>query len=86
MNCIHPSAPAELGPMFRPKSDSILLIAARTSHGTPYAAPASRHRARSCWYERCSRTAGGVDIANGVTSASGRFGVSWLGRLAAGAA
>ena len=35
MNCIQPIAPAELGPMFRPKFDSILLIAARTFHGTP---------------------------------------------------
>jgi hypothetical protein len=35
MNCIHPIAPAELGPMFWPKSDSILLIAASTDHGTP---------------------------------------------------
>ena len=35
MNCIHPTAPAELGPMLRPKFDSILLIAPSTSHGTP---------------------------------------------------
>ena len=35
MNCIQPIAPAELGPMFRPKFDSILLIAASTCHGTP---------------------------------------------------
>ncbi len=40
MNCIQPTAPAELGPMFRPKLDSILLIAASTCHGIPYAAPA----------------------------------------------
>ena len=47
MNCIHPTAPAELGPMFRPKFDSILLIAASTSHGIPYAEPALRHSASS---------------------------------------
>ena len=35
MNCIQPIAPAELGPMFVPKFDSILLIAASTCHGTP---------------------------------------------------
>ncbi len=35
MNCIHPIAPAELGPMFRPKFDSTLLIAASTGHGIP---------------------------------------------------
>ena len=35
MNCIQPIAPAELGPMFRPKFDSTLLIAASTCHGTP---------------------------------------------------
>jgi hypothetical protein len=35
MNCIQPTAPAELGPMLRPKFDSILLIEARTCHGIP---------------------------------------------------
>jgi hypothetical protein len=35
MNCIQPRAPAELGPMFWPKFDSILLMAASTCHGTP---------------------------------------------------
>ena len=35
MNCIQPIAPAELGPMLRPKFDSILLIAASTCHGIP---------------------------------------------------
>ena len=35
MNCIQPIAPAELGPMLRPKFDSILLIAASTSQETP---------------------------------------------------
>src|SRR5579863_5357084 len=41
MNCIQPIAPAELGPRFRPKSVSTLLIAPRTSHGIPYALPAA---------------------------------------------
>ena len=35
MNCIQPTAPAELGPMLRPKFDSILLIAPSTCQGTP---------------------------------------------------
>jgi hypothetical protein len=35
MNCIQPIAPAELGPMLRPKFDSILLIDASTCHGIP---------------------------------------------------
>ncbi len=35
MNCIQPIAPAELGPMFRPKFDSILLIDASTDQGIP---------------------------------------------------
>ena len=35
MNCIQPTAPAELGPMLRPKFDSTLLIEASTSHGIP---------------------------------------------------
>ena len=40
MNCIQPTAPAELGPMFLPKFDSTLLIAASTCQGMPYVAPA----------------------------------------------
>jgi len=35
MNCIQPIAPAELGPMLRPKFDSTLLIAASTDQGMP---------------------------------------------------
>ena len=35
MNCIQPTAPAELGPMLPPKFDSILLIDASTFHGMP---------------------------------------------------
>src|SRR5579864_7183070 len=49
-NCIQPMAPAELGPMLRPKFDSILLIAASTCHGTSYWAPACCQSARSCAY------------------------------------
>ncbi len=41
MNCIQPSAPAEETPALRPKSDSISLIDANTSHGTPYCAAAA---------------------------------------------
>ena len=48
MNCIQPIAPAELGPMLRPKFDSTLLIAASTCHGTPYSAPARCQSDRSC--------------------------------------
>ena len=47
MNCIQPTAPAELGPMLRPKFDSILLIAASTCQGTPYCAPALCQSGRS---------------------------------------
>src|SRR2546421_64611 len=35
MNCIQPTAPAELGPMLRPKFDSTLLIAASTCQRIP---------------------------------------------------
>ncbi len=48
MNCIQPTAPAELGPMLRPKFDSILLMAASTCHGIPYVAPARCQSAVSC--------------------------------------
>ena len=51
MNCIQPIAPAELGPMFRPKFDSILLIAASTFHGMPYEWPAFCQRRSSWSYE-----------------------------------
>src|SRR5438309_11938212 len=61
MNCIQPIAPAELGPMLRPKFDSTLLIAASTCQGMPYAAPASRQIPLSCAYESCSGRAGGGD-------------------------
>src|SRR5690348_17021089 len=65
MNCIQPTAPAELGPMLRPKFDSTLLIAASTCHGTPYSAPAPCQRPRSCAESSCSGTAGGGGT-NGV--------------------
>src|SRR3954471_2628047 len=58
MNCIQPTAPAELGPMLRPKFDSTLLIAPSTCHGIPYAAPARCQRLTSCGYE--SSAAGAV--------------------------
>src|SRR5690348_15632680 len=41
MNCIQPTAPAELGPRFCPKFVSTLLMAARISHGMPYVLPAA---------------------------------------------
>src|ERR687883_1805542 len=79
MNCIHPTAPAELGPMLRPKFDSILLIAPRTCHGMPYAAPARCHSASSPAYES-DRGAGVRCVhATGSSSEPGVFGVSALG-------
>src|SRR3954452_24730652 len=41
MNCIQPTAPAELGPRLLPKLVSTLLIAPSTSHGMPYRLPAA---------------------------------------------
>src|SRR5256886_10207393 len=58
MNCIQPIAPAELGPMFRPKFDSTLLIAASTDQGTPYAEPACCQSAWSWAADRVSTCAG----------------------------
>src|SRR5437870_7051136 len=80
MNCIQPIAPAELGPMFWPKLDSTLLIAASTFHGMPYAAPA---RCQSGWSEfRSSRcgAAGGVVKETGTEMPSGAFGSEALGK------
>src|SRR5207245_1936632 len=79
MNCIQPTAPAELGPMFPPKFDSILLIAASTCQGTPYVDPArSQSRCRlergSCW-----GFAGGVVNETGIEIEPGTFGVLALG-------
>src|SRR5438046_762845 len=76
MNCIQPIAPAELGPMLRPKFDSTLLIAASTCHGTWYSAPACCQIASSCGYESCRGDAGGVSENEAVP---GSFGTSGLG-------
>ena len=83
MNCIQPTAPAELGPMLRPKFDSILLIAASTCHGIPYAAPARCQSAWSSairdrrWRDRPARSSEGQEQRS-----PGVFGVSALGRTA----
>src|SRR5947207_13117574 len=82
MNCIQPIAPAELGPMLRPKFDSTLLMAARTCHGTPYAEPAFLHNAWSCGLVSRSGRAGGELSEAGRTIEPGRFGMSALGRAA----
>src|SRR6476661_4046049 len=79
MNCIQPTAPAELGPMLRPKFDSTLLIAASTCHRTPYAAPARSQSASSSGYESCNGASGGVDSDAGKTTVPGTFGVAKLG-------
>src|SRR6058998_1211470 len=73
MNCIHPTAPAELGPMFRPKFDSILLIAASTCQGIPYVPPA---RCQSVCSAGKGRPADepGTRYAGGTTSEPGAFG------------
>src|SRR4029079_16996704 len=86
MNCIHPIAPAELGPMFWPKFDSILLIAASTFHGIPYAAPA---RCQSgCSALRSSRcvSAGGDVNETGTEIAPGALGIDALGSVTGAAA
>src|SRR5207248_11689241 len=84
MNCIQPTAPAELGPMLRPKFDSTLLIAASTCHGTPYAAPARCQSASSCGYESCSGCAGGTVHDGASRSEPGTFGWSALGSVSDG--
>src|SRR6476661_6979093 len=78
MNCIQPIAPAELGPMFWPKLDSILLIAASTCHGIPYVAPARSQIGRSCSTESCCGCAGGVVNETGTDIPPGSFGVDAL--------
>src|SRR5919204_6699486 len=83
MNCIQPTAPAELGPMFRPKFDSILLIDASTSQGTPYAEPAPCQSALSCWKSSDCGTAGGAEIGAGTLISPGRLGTDALGRFVA---
>src|SRR3954463_6024186 len=76
MNCIQPIAPAELGPMLRPKFDSTLLIAASTCHGKPYSAPERCHSDRSDTESRRSGAAGGVSENDAVP---GAFGATALG-------
>src|SRR5205807_2905846 len=69
MNCIQPMAPAELGPIFRPKFDSILLMAASTCQGTPYWAPACCQSERSSAYGSgawVAAASGASDVAAGV--------------------
>src|SRR5438445_13860083 len=80
MNCIQPTAPAELGPMLRPKFDSTLLIAASTCHGMPYADPARCQTPSSCVYESCEAATGGVESEGGKTTEPGAFGAAKLGR------
>src|SRR5947209_5182222 len=80
MNCIQPIAPAELGPMLRPKFDSTLLIAASTSHGIPYAEPARFQRSSSCAASSCSDCAGGASRSSGSPIDPASFGSNALGR------
>src|SRR3954464_14187736 len=81
MNCIQPIAPAELGPMLRPKFDSILLIAPSTCQGTSYAAPARCQSARSALCESCCGAAGGDMIELGTATLPATFGTSLLGSV-----
>src|SRR6266496_4485128 len=80
MNCIQPTAPAELGPMFWPKFDSILLIEASTCHGIPYAAPACCQS--TCRVESGNRwgVAGGDVKETGTEIEPGAFGADALGK------
>ena len=80
MNCIQPTASAELGPMLRPKFDSILLIAASTCHGIPYAAPARAQSACSSSYDssRAGRN-GASHTPGGSRIEPASFGISALG-------
>src|SRR5438094_8615413 len=82
MNCIQPTAPAELGPMLRPKFDSTLLIEASTSHGIPLAEPAPCQSATSCWKFNDCGTAGGTEIGDGMLIWPAWLGTEALGRLA----
>src|SRR5207247_7260401 len=80
MNCIQPTAPAELGPMFCPKLDSILLIAARTCHGMPYAPPASCQSTCSVESGTCWGFAGGELKETGTEIEPGAFGIEALAK------
>src|SRR3569833_1336065 len=79
MNCIQPMAPAELGPMLRPKLDSTLLIAPSTCHGIEYAAPARCQSASSCACGNCCGAAGGAMIESGNATVPATFGICALG-------
>src|SRR3954464_1037851 len=82
MNCIHPIAPAELGPMLPPKLDSTLLIAASTCHGIPYAFPAA---CQSAWSWSGSSVYGWEAPPvqpDGTTIEPDAFGVPALGKPA----
>src|SRR6476660_7766664 len=59
MNCIQPTAPAELGPMFCPQLDSILWSEARTCNGIPYGDPARCQSTVSAETGNCCTVAGG---------------------------
>src|SRR5919199_2374407 len=83
MNCIQPTAPAELGPMLRPKFDSTLLIAASTCQGMPYADPAPCQRELSCWKSSDSGAAGGAEIGVGILISPGWLGTDALGKFVA---
>src|SRR5262245_11779483 len=69
MSCIQPIGPAELGPMLRPKSDSILLIDASTGHGMPYIAPAPIQSVWSVDIGSCESPVG--PVAGAATGAAG---------------
>src|SRR5581483_395852 len=62
----------ELGPMLRPKFDSILLMAASTCHGTSYCAPAACHRASSCE----SGSGASVAVASGASGVTSGVGTT----------
>ena len=79
MNCIQPTAPAELGPMFCPKLDSILLIEASTCHGIPYVDPARCQSTFSAETGNCCTIAGGEVKETGTEIEPGAFGVAALG-------
>src|SRR3954453_18999971 len=79
MNCIQPTAPAELGPMFSPKFDSILLIAASTFPGRPETAPARCHSSCSAFTSSRCGAAGGVVNDTGTEMPPGVFGTAALG-------
>src|SRR5215210_21691 len=82
MNCIHPTAPAELGPMLRPKFDSILLIEASTCQGMPYVAPARCQRAFNSGKESVRGASVETVHPGGRRIEPSAFGTSALGKAA----